>query len=101
MSIPCSLAYRSNSTPNGAGEVKREFETGQADANINTRLLAQILISPGAIEAADLAHPDLSVLVAAFLQDVMEALADNPWPTREERVWVNPPFYRFLGGDYK
>lgn len=34
-------------------------------------------------------------------QEVIEALADNPWPTRIDKVWVNPPFYRFLRGDYK
>ena len=34
-------------------------------------------------------------------QGVIDALADNPWPTRVDKVWVNPAFYRFLGGDYK
>lgn len=34
-------------------------------------------------------------------QSVIDALADNPWPTRVDKVWVNPAFYRFLGGDYK
>jgi len=34
-------------------------------------------------------------------QAVVEALAEKPWPLRVEKVWVNPPFFRFLNGDYK
>lgn len=32
---------------------------------------------------------------------VVAALADLPWPSRVDRVWVNPAFFRFLNGDYK
>jgi hypothetical protein len=32
---------------------------------------------------------------------VTEALADQPFNTTIEDVWVNKPFYRFLQGDYK
>ena len=34
-------------------------------------------------------------------QSVIDTLATSSWPTRRERVWVNPAFYRFLNGDYK
>ncbi|MFT7221736.1 MAG: hypothetical protein ACI8Z1_003358 [Candidatus Azotimanducaceae bacterium] len=34
-------------------------------------------------------------------ESVVAALADLPWPSRVDRVWVNPAFYRFLNGDYK
>lgn len=34
-------------------------------------------------------------------QDVVDALADKPWSVRVDKVWVNPPFFRFLGGGYK
>ena len=34
-------------------------------------------------------------------QVVIDALKTTPWPTRRDRVWVNPAFYRFLNGGYK
>lgn len=34
-------------------------------------------------------------------QSVVDALADTPWSARVDKVWVNPPFFRFLSGDYK
>ena len=32
---------------------------------------------------------------------VVQALKDDRWNLRVDRVWVNPPFYRFLNGGYK
>ena len=32
---------------------------------------------------------------------VVAALADLPWQSRIDRVWVNPAFFRFLNGGYK
>ena len=32
---------------------------------------------------------------------VVQALNDDRWDLRVDRVWVNPPFYRFLNGGYK
>lgn len=34
-------------------------------------------------------------------QTVIDALQQNTWPLRHDRVWVNPAFYRFLNGDFK
>jgi hypothetical protein len=52
------------------------------------------------VVASDTHEATLTVLEEKS-QGVVDALADNPWPTRVDKVWVNPPFYRFLGGDYK
>jgi hypothetical protein len=52
------------------------------------------------VVASDTHEATLTVLEEKS-EDVLESLADNPWPTRVDRVWVNPAFYRFLGGDYK
>ena len=32
---------------------------------------------------------------------VVHALEDDRWDLRVDRVWVNPPFFRFLNGGYK
>lgn len=32
---------------------------------------------------------------------VTDAFEDSGYPMRVDRVWVNPPFFRFLNGDYK
>jgi hypothetical protein len=32
---------------------------------------------------------------------VVQVLKDDRWDLRVDRVWVNPPFYRFLNGGYK
>jgi len=32
---------------------------------------------------------------------VVEELKDDRWDLRVDRVWVNPPFFRFLNGGYK
>lgn len=32
---------------------------------------------------------------------VVDAFSDSPFALRKERVWVNPPFYRFLKGGFK
>jgi len=32
---------------------------------------------------------------------VLNAVGSKPWPHRVEQVWVNPPFYRFLHGDFR
>ncbi len=34
-------------------------------------------------------------------QSVIDAVQHSAWNLREEEVWVNPSFYRFLTGDYK
>ncbi len=34
-------------------------------------------------------------------EKVVQALKDDRWDMRVDRVWVNPPFYRFLNGGYK
>jgi hypothetical protein len=32
---------------------------------------------------------------------VVQVLKDDRWDLRVDRVWVNPPFFRFLNGGYK
>lgn len=32
---------------------------------------------------------------------VVESLTDDRWDLRVDRVWVNPPFFRFLNGGYR
>lgn len=34
-------------------------------------------------------------------EKVVQALIDDRWDMRVDRVWVNPPFFRFLNGGYK
>jgi hypothetical protein len=34
-------------------------------------------------------------------EKVVQALKDDRWDMRVDRVWVNPPFFRFLNGGYK
>ena len=33
--------------------------------------------------------------------EVVKAMTGKSWQIRIDRVWVNPPFFRFLNGDYK
>ncbi len=35
------------------------------------------------------------------IDSVLAAFDESPWKPRVDRVWVNPPFYRFLQGGYK
>lgn len=46
-------------------------------------------------------HEATLTVVDDKAQSVIDALQDAPWPTRRDRVWVNPAFFRFLNGDYK
>ena len=46
-------------------------------------------------------HEATLTVVEEKTQSVVDALAESPWTTRRDQVWVNPAFYRFLNGDYK
>lgn len=52
------------------------------------------------VVASDEQEATLTVL-AEKTQAVVDALSDKSLSTRVDRVWVNPPFFRFLNGDFK
>lgn len=46
-------------------------------------------------------HEATLTVLEGKTEKVVQALKDDRWNMRVDRVWVNPPFYRFLNGGYK
>jgi len=56
--------------------------------------ISLVIVTAGDVEAT------LTVLEEKT-NEVVNAMASEAWKIRVDRVWVNPPFYRFLNGGYK
>jgi len=56
--------------------------------------ISLVVVTAGDVEAT------LTVLEEKT-DGVYKSMSDKNWQTRIDRVWVNPPFYRFLNGDYR
>lgn len=46
-------------------------------------------------------HEATLTVLEGKTEKVVQALKDDRWDMRVDRVWVNPPFFRFLNGGYK